>query len=276
MSIVNSVASILSPREDRKTAMVSLAELDKSDHPDIKTAQSFQYFPETISDGRAVEYMTKNGIGGSHPLYQWLHGSARTLSFEATFTSEEAPDPSLGGVTGALDSLGSTISGAVKNPISTAISMVKGKDAGNRYSVNVAAAIAWLRAKTYPTYSASRVAKAPPKLMMYLPGSGITSGVSAAGFPITDSVPVIMLRCDVNYEAFFRTGQPRIASVSLEFAEIIQLGSNWTYVDRSAIDAQWRGKYTLRDEHFSSLSGGSSGNLVARAKSAVKKTTGLA
>src|SRR3990172_6961093 len=52
------------------------------------TRARLQYFPESLSDSRAVNYETKEIPGGSHPLYQWVAGGERQLSFTAVFTQE--------------------------------------------------------------------------------------------------------------------------------------------------------------------------------------------
>jgi len=258
MSVMSSLSSVISPREDKKIAMVTLIDLNEDGSPNLDTRQSFQYFPETISDHRSVEWVTKNVVGGSHPIYQWVYGSGRTLSFEAIFTTDNAPQSQSGaeGIAATIENIGTTISNVTKNPLGAAISAVKGKSEnrwnlgvpGDPNSAGVEAALAWLRSKTYPKFQ-GRVAKAPPIMLLVLPNSGITSGV--AGLEIADAVPVIMNSCDIQYEAFFRTGQPRVATVNLQFSEIIQVGTKgWGFVDRSKIDSAWKGKYTVVDNNY--------------------------
>jgi len=244
MSIISSVSKVLSTREDRKVALASLVELDSDGNILYDTARAFQYYPETIDDSRGVEYITKNAIGGSHPLYQWLHGNARVISFSATFTSDEQPPEDITFSAVAQNdrtNRTATIDRFRDNRTSTLNTIKAGT--GNRFNVDVAAAVAWLRSKTYPTYK-NRLAKPPPQLILYLPNSGVTSGVFGS---FLDSVSCLMLQCDVTYESFFRGGQPRIVTVSLSFAESIQIGSNWGYVDRTSIEQHWKDRYNLQD-----------------------------
>jgi hypothetical protein len=302
MSVFSSVSSVLGTREDNRVSSMSILEIDARGNMDHKSKKSFQYFPETITDSRSVNWIEKNVVGGSHPIYQWTYGSARTISFEVVFTNEIAPPiPTNGGllsVASSLESAGAAASSIAKNPLGTAISMAKGAGA-NPYSVNIPAALAWLRAKTYPLYgppqsvnttgassipqnigtagataglssaqsgmgpavgnsaknAGSIIANAPPKLLLVMPNSGIAS---LAYGKIVDSVSCIMTSCNVTYEAFFRTGHPRIVTVSLEFAEIVQTGQhNWGFVSRDSINSL-SSAYTYVNPQFESSTTASS------------------
>lgn len=128
----------------------------------------------------------------------------------------------------------------IKNPLNAVGAGVKklaGGGSGDTDNINVAAAIAWLRSKTYPDYPAGSLMSAPPKLVLYLPGSGITSFI---GPYKTDSVPVLMRSCNVEYESFFNNGAPRVAVVTLEFVETIQVGDTWGYVSQSNVEVSWK------------------------------------
>lgn len=310
MGYLKPVSQILTPVQDRRYALASLIELDDNGFPLVPGEHlAFQYYPETLEDGRGVEYITKTPVGGSHPLYQWVHSGARTISFQATFTSEVAPPSTR--IETLLNAAGAVGLNAREqltkarqltgNPIGASISALKGgTDPGKRYTVDVAAALVWLRSKTYPRYTpggplsalfgllsdtaagqqiaaatsiASQipffgnglVAKPPPKLVLYLPNSGIVSGVN--GF-VVDAIPCIMLSCDITYESMFRAGHPRIATVSLQFAEVVQVGSNWSYVDRAKLENFYRGRYTVKDPNLAWQS------FPGRLTSALSRTAG--
>ena len=107
------------------------------------------------------------------------------------------------------------------------------KNAGvQRRNVDIRASVAWLRQYMYPSYGAGAggdsdgvgqgagATKAPSKLRLVLPNSGI--GLAGADTINVDSVFVVMTQCDITYEQFFPNGLPRIATVSLGFAEIPQ------------------------------------------------------
>lgn len=81
MGIVSSISQIVSDSKSRAKAY--LVELFDDGTVDTTTTRSFQYYPETISDSRGVSYSSRDVLGGSHPIYQWTHGSERTISFSA-------------------------------------------------------------------------------------------------------------------------------------------------------------------------------------------------
>jgi hypothetical protein len=230
MGAINSLASVFLLNSTMKTAVCSLCPTkdDGSDDFDTKKSRSFQYFPETINDTKGSIYAEKNIPGGSHPLYQWTGGSTRAISFSAIFSDEDNDDMDAGLSFGAKE-IGGLAAGAVGM-------LLGGKKP--KHTVDVAAAINWLRGFVYPIYKSAggggigRVS-APPKAYLMLPGSGISSGVK--GFTTEDSVPVIMTQCDVTYEGFFRNGKARFVTVQLSFNEIIQLGDTWGFVGRDSI-----------------------------------------
>lgn len=291
MGVVQSIATALQPREDRKVALATLAELDpNTDRVAPDTIKSFQYYPETIQMGRSVEYAEKRMLGGSHPLYQWMTSNGRSLSFDAVFSRDiEPPDatPSPqnapGGIAGALNAasgVAAQVSNLAKNPISAAISLVKGSNGNDdsRYNVDVQAAVAWLMSKTYPTYGPNTnlanprngLATAPPKLILYLPNSGLVSGVGSTQTgkgitPISDSIYCILRECNVTYEAFFRNGAPRIVTISLSFEEIIQVGNSWGFIGRDKVLLDWERRYTVKDPNAKVLGGNNNGKANASA-----------
>jgi hypothetical protein len=233
MGLISSIAQVT---DSKSRAKAYLAELFDDGSLDQSSVRSFQYYPETISDSRGVSYSSKDVIGGSHPIYQWTHGSERVITFSAVFTADYSDEQSVGS---NLSKINDAVN-VIKNPmnaIGAAAKKAFGGSVKDTNSLSVAAAIAWLRSKTYPDYPAGQIMSAPPKLILYLPGSGITSYV---GPYKTDGVPVLMRTCSVEYEAFFNNGAPRVAVVSLEFVETIQVGASWGYVSQSDVEASWK------------------------------------
>lgn len=226
MSLISSIAQVFTISSSLKVVTAYLVPLDDTDAPDTDKVFPFQYFPETITDSKSSNWNEKNIPGGSHPLYQWISGGGRTISFTAVFSNEKNPEPP-GGL-----SLGALVG-----------SLLNSKD--DIHSQNCAVAIASLRGYMYPTYADSagssigRV-KAPPKAMLVLPGSGIVAPSS----PGIDSITCVMTQCDIVYEGFYRMGAPRLVSVQLSFSEIIQIGDTWSFDDREDI---WGGNNGLGD-----------------------------
>jgi hypothetical protein len=171
----------------------------------------FQYWPETLTDTKAVEYAVKQVPGGSHPLYQWVRGGERTLAFTAVFSRDA-------------------------NPTDTDI--VQQADLYNR---DINAAVWALRRFLYPAYGEGDLKAFPPEfLVLNLPGTAI-GGFNDNG-PVT-TINCLMSRCDVEYRSWFPDGTPRFVTVDLEFQEVVQgppTDPAWIrFVDRNSFAAAW-------------------------------------
>lgn len=230
MGIINSISNITGTDKMRKKAY--LMELNDDDSHNTDSFRPFQYYPETIHDNRGVNYTTKEFIGGSHPIYQWVHGSERTISFDCILTADYTKngDNGLGTIVG--------VANVLKNPLSGAVRAIKNLFGGTDVnSLPIDQYIAWFRSKTYPKYNGTNPVSPPPKMLLWLDGSGI---VSSIGGYLQDVIPVIMKSCNVTYNSFFRTGEPRMATVALEFAETIQIGDAWQSVNRTDVETFWK------------------------------------
>lgn len=217
----------------------------------------FQFWPQQVSDRYQVNYATKSIPGASHPLYQWTGGGGRTISFDATFVTEIAED-SIGTTsqpsfneriqadTGALAGSSSNILG---NAVQAALLP------SSRYVVNVAAALASLQRYLYGSYhdteAQAGITEPPRKLVLVLPGTKLGR---ADG---NDGILCILLSADVTMESFFPSGEIRAATVSLEFAEIIQYtagqGTKIKYIGAESYQGL-ASRYTLRGRGFSDVS----------------------
>lgn len=179
----------------------------------------FQFWPSQVQDRYQPTYATKGIPGASHPLYQYVGGGGRTISFDATFVAEldEGLD-NPGEFKNFRERVATTATISANPRITNAISATLLPS--SRYTVNVAAAIAALQRYLYPRYSenSSRkgIVKAPGRLVLVLPN---TSLGRAEG---EDGVLCVLLRADVTMESWFPSGRLRAATVALEFAEVIQ------------------------------------------------------
>jgi hypothetical protein len=187
-----------------------------------------QYFPETISDTKGNGWQPKDIPGLSHPLYQWVSGGPRDISFTAIFSRDNElatnPDATIG--LGTLDIAANVTANDLRN-------------------VDIPGAVAWLRQFMMPTYTVNG-AKAerslPPKrLVLVLPGVRMNHTNPAFG---ANEVPCIMTQCDVVYQAFFPSGTPRLTAVTLAFAETIQLDGGVSPQDSQ--QAEFVGKQLYR------------------------------
>lgn len=168
-------------------------------------AATLQYFPESLSDSKSVSWQAKEIPGGSLPMYQWTGSGERTISFTAQFSSD-------------VDYL------AARSPDALDL-RTRLRNAGQRnYNVDIRSAVVWLRSHMLPTYDKSGRSVAPPKILLYIPKSGI--GLAGGSTPVTqqnvDAIVCVMTQCEVTWEKFFTSGAPRLAQVSLAFAQVPQ------------------------------------------------------
>jgi hypothetical protein len=160
-----------------------------------------------------VEWNPRTIPGGSHPVYQWTHSGERRISFVAVFTTDTEP--------GEEDL-------RLENPYEGFLDIpgpLSGLDIGRR-DIDIRSAIAWLRWFTYPYYSDNSIEVfEPAKVLLVLPNTGL-------GHNGVDHITCVMTACEVTYEAWFTSGFPRIAEVSIELAEVVQGSNGVTFHNR--------------------------------------------
>lgn len=203
----------------------------------------FAVWPESIDDRRSVNYVERNVVGSSHPIYQWTHGGSRDLSFEILVyqdfigpSSDTKENPPLAADQTHLEKILAT----AKNPLFSPYfakstselsaseelqskNVPSATDTGrepkyNLANMSVIQTVEFLRSLTYPEQTPSGLIKAPPPLYV--------------GIWNSEDVRVLFVECvlrsvDVKFEAFFRNGVPRIATVNMSFSEITQNSKNW-------------------------------------------------
>jgi len=203
------------PKLHEKKASAWLVSLDPFNDQPYYPGLRFQYYPASISDTKAVNYSQKAVPGGSLPLYQWINGGERIISFTAMFSSDI--DLSL-----ASDAIGA----------GSLVDEVKANGVEDR-NVDIVAAVLWLRSMMMPVYTSHETVHTlpPPKLYLNLPNTGIwaSGGVSEHHLASAQIVLCLMTQCDVEYKAFFPSGVPRLVSVQLSFAEIPQQGGKVSF-----------------------------------------------
>jgi hypothetical protein len=216
MPTVSDLASSLNAQINARTSDCALIELGPGDSP-TGDSQVFQYYPDSISDNKAVNYQQKAIFGGSLPLYQFTGGGERTISFSAVFTCD-------------TDLL------AQRAQASSAILYARLKAAGvERRNVDIRAALMWLRGFMLPRYADSSIGTqlgsdsggtqltfAPHKILLTMPGTGIGfyGGFDSVSGP--DAVLCHMSQCDITIGDLFPSGLPRNATVQLSFAQLAQ------------------------------------------------------
>jgi hypothetical protein len=222
-------------------SLACLFEYDQNDNL-TSSGYAFQYFPETITDTKAVNYSAKDIPGGSLPLYQWVSSGERVVSFTAYFTSDidmAAVAPS--GPGGPIDQFNTLVAQGLQTR-----------------NLDVRTAFLLLRRYMFPTYVTGGTAPgqpltySPPKLMLmftgsglglfggfgttpgqqgtsYLPQGGSSSAPPPVGIGDRDGMTCVMTQCDLTIEQTFPSGMIRVGSVQLAFAHIAQLGGVVTF-----------------------------------------------
>ena len=171
-------------------AAFSIIELDEQGRPDFSRGRMLQFFPGEISDASGVTYSSKVVPGASLPIYQWVSGGERTISFSTSF---------------ARDTLGPT---------------------GEKYEVDVAAAVEWMRSLKQPRYDNGLVY--PPPVVQIVAGNLSLLGGKPFMYAQLGNI-------DVTWKAFFNDGTSRIADVQLSFSEVVQVpGKSVKFYGREA------------------------------------------
>lgn len=168
----------------------------------------FQFWPATVTIDYSPNYAEKQIPGASHPLYQWISGGGRSITFQAQFVAEIDEV-----VQGAL----AITAGALPAPAANAAIP------SGRYTVDVGAALARLHSYMMPSYGGSGanagLAVAPPRMRLYFPGMDLGGGSPNRGYAdvltILRSAPITVQKCHPD-------GSVMLAEVSLQFSEVVQ------------------------------------------------------
>lgn len=212
-----SLGKSLFVKVNERRANLSLTRLKNTGDADGKPIR-FQYWPDTISDTKAVNWAPREIPGGSLPVYQWVNSGERVISFTAIFTCD-------------MD--------LVKGD-SALITRLKAVGHGDR-NVDLRGAAIWLREFMIPSKgelpgNKSQIAVAPARCKLTMPKTaiGVTGGATSGADP--DSITCVMTTCDLVYEAFFPSGLPRVMTASLAFAQIPQVASSVIFPSREEMD----------------------------------------
>lgn len=255
---LGSLVGGIKPIASQKTSDVYITELDDNGKPAgtgigerRQHTHRFQYFPESVSDNKAINYATKEVPGGSLPLYQWINSGERTIGFTAMFTTDvdhlrndggarkgaiqQAQDQfntSAGAAGGAAGGRGPNTEILTNVGPNSAIKTMYSRLTGSgvlRRNVYIPAALVWLRRFMFPRYSSGQSETGVPftfpprKLLLTFPGTAIHLNGGGGTFGQAGGTVCIMTGNDITYDAFFPSGNPRVVSVALTFAQVPQL-----------------------------------------------------
>lgn len=189
--------------------------------PSSQSSLFFQYWPQSLQDDYQVNYAEHQIPGGSHPIYQWVGGQGRTISFEAIFTAE-------------LNTLRTSGGGSLVGPRATAAAIASSLGPSAPFTVDVAGALAKIRAWMMPSYDAGgRLGNtSPPEILTLVFPNTRLGGDS-------NLIQVILRSAPITIESWYPNGEPRVATVQLTFSEIVQSPGSG---DQSAVRVKFIGR----------------------------------
>lgn len=225
------------PGSDRKLASIFLRPIDANSGKPSEgmSPMKLQFWPDTITYSRGgIGWQSRPVPGLSHNLFSWTGGGAPSLTFDIVLVNER--DPSFRSKNG--DAL----------------------KAEYNFDANISAGLAWFAAAGNPLYEGLDQPVQPPPMIQVIAqhltpqfGQSVGSIVSTASKSITQNAIAtaaggsaalsgdievatrfshlpdrdfigVLMDWGVNYEKFFPSGVPRVATVNLSFSEVIQIG----------------------------------------------------
>jgi hypothetical protein len=199
------VQAILNGPEGRASASFTIAGVNPVDGTLEIPERAFQFWPESISEEPEIGWSFKEIPGASHALAQWTQNGGRNISFEVVFSRFMLPVDQLSSVEKLL-SMGMNTPDA-EMPLD------------NRpMNISVREQVQYLRQYYLPNYVANGAVTTvvpPPIAMLCAPNLGW-------GEDGSDVLWTVMTNCSVTHNLAFACGEPRLATVSLAFRQIVQ------------------------------------------------------
>lgn len=181
---------------DSKMKVVYLIPLKDDGTADYSKGRALQHWPSEVADNFSPNYAEKQIPGGSHPVYQWINGGARTISFNCTFSRD----------------------------------LQEKHHTDDKNNANIIGVKAWLRSLCSPDYgSGNPYASPPPLVHLVFPGSRMNMNNN------DDNLLCFMSQCDLTDKKWFPDGTPRLMEASLGFTYSVQnpkTGISW---DKSSL-----------------------------------------
>lgn len=196
ISLTRSTESFSSTREG--STDVVLIRMDPRTEELLKPSLRLQYYPDTITDSKQVNYQTREVPGASLPLYQFINGGERLISFTVHLAADLDVDSS---DLDALDSKGLS-----------------------RRNSHILASLIFLRSCMHPFYEGTgsdTLTYPPPKVLLKFTGEerlDLLGGV-ASNSPQDGAIITHLVSADIEFSAFFPSGRPRRVDVSVSFAQ---------------------------------------------------------
>lgn len=217
---IKDLATKLVSRADRRRGMPALIELEHgTDNPMLDRKFEFQYWPSEIQISKAINYASKDIIGGNAPLQSWSGGGELLISFSTYFTCD-------------MDLLASTPQGAVPSELELDQRLQDLANAGeghrNRDLRDVMAYFARFQLGSYdePALTGGVVTAPPRKVLLILPNMNLARifGQDSFSGQGADALICFIKQADPTIQSAFSSNLPRIISYSFSFAHSAQAG----------------------------------------------------
>lgn len=204
--LITSLVSKKSSAEELAQVYIVAFKKNGSEDNDIGT-WALQYWPESVTISQDVNYATKDILGGSHPLRQFLNLGDRVLGFTAEFSRD--------------------LQGEV---IDSTMVEAPGKVSRSRFNVDIAAAHTWIESLKLPKYGPATSLgefEPPPLLWVVFPKSrfGMARGFS-------DAFQSLLVSTTIRVDSWFPDGTIRHSQVDMAFAEVVQTADGISFFGR--------------------------------------------
>jgi len=130
--------------------------------------------PEAIEDSKTSNWVASSIPGQSSPIYQWVSGGPREVSFEALVTHDtsdflkQSEDPLAGLVDSAVNAVGNIASkflGVNLPPLANLFSSTK---SGSGEDLSITNQLNYYRSLLYPTYAQGRLETSAPLIALWM------------------------------------------------------------------------------------------------------------
>lgn len=147
------------------------------DNGTLKQA-AFLLNPSQMEESISTNWASHSVPGQSSPIYQWVHGGPRTVTFEALVTKETSYAPYDNGTTGgpladlansalnAVGSIASSFAGVNLPPVGDLLGLFIGDQDGQGEELSIVNYLNYYRSLCYPTYTGDGILQQSPPLVV--------------------------------------------------------------------------------------------------------------
>lgn len=182
--------------------------------------REFQLNPTSIEDSKSSNWVAHNIPGQSDPIYQWVSGGQRVVSFQLLVTKDtsyypkninsESPNGLLGQALNIAGGVAAQFFNANIPPLGDMLGMFTG--AGNGNQLSITKDLEWYQKLLYPTYSGGQLKSSPPLVVLYM-------GSTLEYSPKIEPSVYIVLDIKINITKQLPSLDPMEATVDFKLAE---------------------------------------------------------